>query len=256
MAHIHYFNVHVACEVSVDAAILFQNITFWVEKNQVSKRNLHEGRYWTYNSRAAYATLFPYLNPSRVRRAIEKLVDKGWLLQSNFNKRGCDRTHWHTLTDDSAAFVKQLEDANKKVVKIRIGKELSLPRKIVLRGCSFFNTQLAAMVGIEAAVLFSSIAYWIDENASSEFHCREGRPWTLKTVAALVELFPYMLKSKVRHSLSKLKEKGFLLSGRFNEDARDNTTWYALTDEAMVFRGTGEAPGETPSEDWPMELRE
>jgi hypothetical protein len=242
MAHIHYFNVHVACEVSVDAAVLFQNISFWIEKNQANKRNLHNGRYWTYSSRPAYVKLFPYLNLSRVRRALEKLKAKGWLLQDKFNKKGYDKTHWYALTDDAMAFVEQLEDAKRKVVKIRIGKELSLPRKTILRGYSFFDTQLAAAVGIEAAVLFSNIAFWVDENASSEFHCREGRPWTFKTVAAFAKLFPYMKKGKVASAIAKLKKGGFILSGRFNEDARDNTTWYALTDAAMEFRGTGEAP--------------
>lgn len=95
----HSFDVEVACEFGVSAAVLFQNLGFWVAKNQANGVNIHEGRAWTFNSRKAYCQLFPYLSERKIEIAFRKLIDAGLVVTGRFNKLGFDRTLWYSLSD-------------------------------------------------------------------------------------------------------------------------------------------------------------
>lgn len=94
---LHSFDPEVAKKVGVNAAVIYQNIAFWVEKNRANNKHLHEGRYWTYNSMRAFEELFPYLTQKQIRTAIDKLIDCGLIVAGNFNKAGYDRTKWYSL---------------------------------------------------------------------------------------------------------------------------------------------------------------
>ena len=93
----HSFDPKIAAIVQVNAAVIYQNITFWVEKNQANGRNLRQGRYWTYNSVSAFADLFPYLTEKQIRTALKKLLDAGLLLKGHFSDDKYDRTSWYAL---------------------------------------------------------------------------------------------------------------------------------------------------------------
>lgn len=95
----HSFEPKIAAQVGLNAAVLYQNLTFWVEKNQANRRNLREGRYWTYNSIAAFAELFPYLTEKQIRTALDKLSNAGLILKGQFSDDRYDRTTWYTLGD-------------------------------------------------------------------------------------------------------------------------------------------------------------
>lgn len=91
---LHSFEPDVASEVGVNAAVIYQNIVFWCEKNAANDRHIHDGLAWTYNSTRAFAEMFPYLTGDQVRRAIERLVEKGYIAIGNFNETAYDRTRW------------------------------------------------------------------------------------------------------------------------------------------------------------------
>ena len=93
----HVFDPEIAAQVGLNAAVIYQNIFFWVEKNAAVGRNFHEGRYWTRNSAEGFANLFPYLTPKQIRTALDKLEEAGLLVSGNFNKVSYDRTKWYSL---------------------------------------------------------------------------------------------------------------------------------------------------------------
>lgn len=93
----HSFDPVVAKDVGIPAAIIFRNICFWIEKNTHNDRNFFEGRYWTYNSREAWADLFEYMSDNQVRRALEKLRAAGYIDVGNFNEHKYDRTLWYSI---------------------------------------------------------------------------------------------------------------------------------------------------------------
>lgn len=94
----HCFDPEIAAQVGVNAALIYQNLFFWIETNEADGRNYRDGRYWTYNSVAAYAKLFPYLTLKQIRTAIERLLDNGLILKGNYNEDRYDRTAWYALT--------------------------------------------------------------------------------------------------------------------------------------------------------------
>ena len=93
----HSFNMEVAKLVGVNAAVIFQNIQFWCEKNKANKKNMKDGEVWTYNSVRAWSELFPYLSPRSIRTAIDKLVDAGLIKKANYNRAGYDKTTWYAI---------------------------------------------------------------------------------------------------------------------------------------------------------------
>lgn len=95
----HQFEVDIAVEYGVNAAVLFQNISFWCAKNKANGHNYFDGRYWTYNSRRAFTELFPYLSERQIKTAIDKLVDDGMLVTGCYNRDPRDRSLWYAVTE-------------------------------------------------------------------------------------------------------------------------------------------------------------
>ena len=92
---IHNFDTEVAATVGVNAAVIYQNIRFWVEKNKANDRHYYDDEYWSYNSVAAFALLFPYLSPSQIKLAINKLKDNDYIGISNHSKTKFDKVNWY-----------------------------------------------------------------------------------------------------------------------------------------------------------------
>lgn len=96
---LHMFDPQISKEYGVNAAIIFQNLAYWIEHNRANETNFHDGRYWTYNSVRAFAELFPYLTDKQIRGALKKLEDGGMILVGNYNKSAYDRTRWYALAE-------------------------------------------------------------------------------------------------------------------------------------------------------------
>ena len=98
---IHYFDISVATEIGIIPAILYQNISYWVDKNKANDRNFHDGYYWTFNSVKAFEELFPYLTQKQIRSSLDKLEELGIIKTGNYNKLSFDRTKWYTIAKDA-----------------------------------------------------------------------------------------------------------------------------------------------------------
>ena len=94
----HQFDTDIAKEYGIEAAIILDNIAFWIEKNRANEKHFHDGAYWTYNSIKAFNELFPYMSESTIRRVLKTLEEKGLIGTGNYNKAGYDRTLWYSIT--------------------------------------------------------------------------------------------------------------------------------------------------------------
>jgi len=113
MSDMHSFDTDVACEVGVNAAVLYQNIKHWVAKNEANNKHFYEDCYWTYNSITAFDKLFSYLSKRQIRTALEKLIDKKYIGKGNFNQTPYDRTLWYcVLRKDHLPKKANREDGN------------------------------------------------------------------------------------------------------------------------------------------------
>lgn len=93
------FDTEIAEQYGVDEAIMLQNFAFWIEKNMANDKHFHDGRYWTYNSHKAMASLFPFWTEKQIRRIIDNLIEKGLITKGNYNDLKYDQTKWYALTD-------------------------------------------------------------------------------------------------------------------------------------------------------------
>ena len=102
----HSFDIDIAVQCGVNSAILFQNILFWIAKNEANEKHFHDGRYWTYNSRKAFTELFPYLTEEQIKYALAKLIDGGMILVGNFNENKMDKTNWYALGENGLQYAR------------------------------------------------------------------------------------------------------------------------------------------------------
>lgn len=95
----HSFSVEIAAKLGLNAAILLDNLGFWIAKNEANNVNFRDGNYWTFNSMKAFATLFPYMTKRQIEFALKKLKDEGLIVTANYNEQKYDRTLWYALTE-------------------------------------------------------------------------------------------------------------------------------------------------------------
>lgn len=94
----HSFDVDIAVKYGVNAAILLNNIYWWIRKNKANNRHYHDGCYWTYNSRTAFTELFPYLSERQIKTAMDKLIADGVVKTGDYNTDKRKRPTWYALT--------------------------------------------------------------------------------------------------------------------------------------------------------------
>ena len=94
----HSFNVEIAKKYGIEKAILIENFYFWVIKNKANKKNIHEGRAYTYNTAEALSELFPYIKTRKIASILREMeYEDNLILSGQFMKY--DRTKSYTLSD-------------------------------------------------------------------------------------------------------------------------------------------------------------
>ena len=93
----HSFDPEIAKLVGVNAAVIYQNLVYWIEKNEANQKNFRDGKYWTYNSYPAFKKLFPYFSEKQIRTALDKLIDNALIVKGNYNQDRFTHTNWYAL---------------------------------------------------------------------------------------------------------------------------------------------------------------
>lgn len=104
---LHSFDPEIAEIVGVNAATIYQNIVYWVEKNQANDKHLYDGQYWTYNSIKAFGEQFPYLSAKQIKTALNKLIDQGFIVKGDYNKANFDKTCWYGIAQKGQSIIPQ-----------------------------------------------------------------------------------------------------------------------------------------------------
>ena len=94
----HIFDVEIAEKYGINAAVLLENLGYWIKQNEANETNFFDGYYWTFNSRRAYKEMFPYMSERQIDTAFHKLIEDGLVITGNYNKLAYDRTLWYALT--------------------------------------------------------------------------------------------------------------------------------------------------------------
>lgn len=99
-----------------------------------------------------------------------------------------------------------------------------------------FEPEIAAKVGVNAAVIYQNILFWTRKNAANGKHIHEGKVWTYNSVKALNKLFEYLSPAQIRTAIGKLLDAGLIYEGNFNQIAYDRTKWYGVPCEIHLSK--------------------
>ncbi len=94
------FNPELAKKIGLNEAIILHQIKYWCDINKSKKVNYVDGYYWTFNTFEQWQEQFPFWSLSTIKRTISKLEKDGYIISSNYNKKGFDRTKWYRINDD------------------------------------------------------------------------------------------------------------------------------------------------------------
>ena len=105
----------------------------------------------------------------------------------------------------------------------------------MIKTIHFFDTEVAKEYGMDCAVLFQNIGYWVEHNRDNEQNYFDGYYWTYNSTKAFESFFPYMSYQKIGRALTKLEEVGLIKSGIYNRSPFDRTKWYTLTETGYAI---------------------
>lgn len=136
---IHSFNINIATKYGVHSAIILDNLNYWITKNQANEQHFYDGHYWTYNSKKAFAELFPYMTERQIDYALKKLIDDGIIITGKYNTNKYNQTLWYAITNFGYSILQNCEmeqtnlsNQNDKIVECNTNnKQADIKRQII-----------------------------------------------------------------------------------------------------------------------------
>ena len=102
----------VAMEVGVEAAILLEDIYYWVNHNRERQHNFNEGYYWTVNSYQDFVNRFPCFSVGKIKRLLAQLKTAGFIEARHYrNYDPRNRSLWYRTTQKTAEHYTSLAEA-------------------------------------------------------------------------------------------------------------------------------------------------
>lgn len=95
----HKFNTKAAQSVGVQPAVILWYFHAATEAAKALGDNFFNGRHWFRVSVSTLAKKYPYLSQQKIRYAIRKLVNDGYVVVGNYNEYSNDVTAWYALTE-------------------------------------------------------------------------------------------------------------------------------------------------------------
>lgn len=103
----HSFDLALACEYGVEAAILIRHLQFWIRHNKKKQKNFINGRTWTFQTLKEITDHLPYLKKDKVNRVMFYLVERKVIRVGHFHEKASNRTNWYAF-EDEPLFVPEL----------------------------------------------------------------------------------------------------------------------------------------------------
>jgi len=104
----HAFNVAIASQCGLPAAVIYNHILYWCRHNKKTGQAQVQGHTWTYQSYDYMADMMPYLGRDALQDGVSKLKEFGYIYVQQFGKPlsdgrfdKFDKTNWYTVTDES-----------------------------------------------------------------------------------------------------------------------------------------------------------
>jgi hypothetical protein len=94
---------------------------------------------------------------------------------------------------------------------------------------------IAQILGIDAAIIFNHIIYWLRINASKqEAKMIDGAYWMYETQQQMAEFFGFYHEDQIAKAIKKLVESGLIIKKCMNKSPFDRTNWYTVYDQSLI----------------------
>jgi hypothetical protein len=130
----HSFDEAIANKLGVDEAILYNKILFWLRHNEAMKINFKKGKFWTYMTYDQMLVQLPFFkNKTRIKKAMQVLLEAGLLERGYFNLNPFNRTPWYTLKNSNNVYQESKSLPRKDIEQYPSEESKSLPSNISIK---------------------------------------------------------------------------------------------------------------------------
>jgi len=98
-----------------------------------------------------------------------------------------------------------------------------------------FHIEIAKELGVNKAILFDHLMFWIDFNSKTETNYYDGKYWTYNTIKKIIEVFPYLSAKQISKAFDDLENDGYIETGNYNKIKYDRTKWYTITKKGFDY---------------------
>lgn len=101
-----------------------------------------------------------------------------------------------------------------------------------------FDTGIAFDLGVNAAIIFNHIVYWLRINASkANVEFIDGKIWMFEKQGDMANFLSYLSLEEVKKACVKLVDAGLLIKANHNKNLFDKTNWYTTYDQFIIWKG-------------------
>lgn len=105
-----------------------------------------------------------------------------------------------------------------------------------------FDTGIAKQLGVNCAIVYNHIFYWLKTNAAKNQGIMEGKVWMYETQQQIASFLDYLTVDVVKKCIIELVKKGYLIKGNFNKNSFDRTSWYTIPDHSVFQKKITKVP--------------
>ena len=97
-----------------------------------------------------------------------------------------------------------------------------------------YDKEIAARCGLEAAVLFTHLCFWLSQNKAANRYFFEGRTWMFQPMKEIAAIYHYIPQKQIAKGFETLVNAGLIVEGNFHEDKSNKEKWYAFADQSIL----------------------
>lgn len=91
-----------------------------------------------------------------------------------------------------------------------------------------FDTGIAKNLGVNAAIVYNHILYWVKHNKIKNQGMHDGRAWMYESVKDMADFLGYFTERQVRYAIDALCDAGLLEKSHHSNNKFDRVTWYTV----------------------------
>lgn len=93
--------------------------------------------------------------------------------------------------------------------------------------------KLAALIGLNEAIVLQQIKYWIIKNQKDGRNFVDGKYWTYNSIREWQEQFPFWCEKTIKTIIKNLLDMELILSENHHPDPFKKSKWYSISEEGI-----------------------